>query len=133
MSREVCEHYIPKAVRCPECDDAPLRREFEVWCEKKYPNLDASDDADRFEEALFQAWKEGRKSAYLDVVRAASIATREYVLGFCSRNLNGEAFDHLRRPAIEAAMVAAVMDSDSVRDATASAYALYEQHKNDGF
>jgi hypothetical protein len=54
-------------------------------------------------------------------LEAAVIATREYVLGFCSRHLQTEAFDHLRRPAIEAAMVAAVLDAESVRAALAAA------------
>lgn len=78
------------------------------------------DNAEMVERAATDAQAGTVEGLAEKALRAAAISTREYVLGFCSRHLESWVFDHLRRPAIEAAMVAAVIDSDSVRAALAS-------------
>jgi hypothetical protein len=53
------------------------------------------------------------------LVRAAAIATREYLFGYLSRHIPGSAIEALRRMPIQAAMVACVMDGDNVKAAMA--------------
>ena len=51
------------------------------------------------------------------LVRAAAISTREYLFGYLSRHIPGSAIEALRRMPIQAAMVACVLDGDSVQAA----------------
>jgi hypothetical protein len=53
------------------------------------------------------------------IVRAAAISTREYLFGYLDRHIPGSAIEALRRRPIQAAMIACVMDGDSVKAALA--------------
>lgn len=53
------------------------------------------------------------------LVRAATISTREYLFGYLDRHIPGSAIHALRRMQNQAAMIACVLDGDSVKAALA--------------